>query len=166
MWGYLVTRRWCEDSVLLARFGKTWPETKHDVTFEEVPTLSSPSAAAFISPFTSSTVVARGSSKTQSVREPLSRGTRTAMPFNFPFSSGKMSAMAVADPVEVGARFVSPERARRRSDFFWFGASTIVCVLVTLWIVVMDPRTMPRFLSTTLTTGARQLVVHDAAVTM
>ena len=36
------------------------------------------------------------------------------------------------DPVEVGARFVSPERARRRSDFFAFGASTMVCVLVTL----------------------------------
>ena len=54
------------------------------------------------------------------------------MPLSLPFSSGKMSAMAVADPVEVGARFVSPERARRRSDFFAFGASTMVCVLVTL----------------------------------
>ena len=77
-----------------------------------------------------------------------------------------MSAMAVADPVEVGARLVRPERARRRSDFFEFGASTMVCVFVTLWMVVMDPRTMPRFFWTTATTGARQLVVHEAAVTM
>ena len=40
------------------------------------------------------------------------------MPLSLPFSSGKMSAMAVADPVEVGARFVRPDLARRRSDFF------------------------------------------------
>ena len=33
-------------------------------------------------------------------------------------------------------------------------------------MVVMEPRTMPRFFWTTATTGARQLVVHDAAVTM
>ncbi len=50
------------------------------------------------------TVVGRASSKTQSVREPLRSGTRTAMPFSLPLSSGKMSAMALALPVEVGAR--------------------------------------------------------------
>lgn len=67
--------------------------------------------------------------------------------------------------MEVGARLVRPERARRRSDFFWLGASTIVCVFVTLWMVVMEPLTMPKFFNTTLTTGAKQLVVQDAAVT-
>ena len=56
--------------------------------------------------------------------------------------------------------------ARRRSDFFALGASTMVCVFVRLCIVVMQPWTMPSLLWMTLTTGARQLVVHEAAVTM
>lgn len=77
-----------------------------------------------------------------------------------------MMVIAVAEPVEVGARFMRPERARRRSAFFALGASMIVCVLVTQWIVVSMPRTMPSFSCTTLTSGPRQLVVHEAAVTM
>lgn len=31
------------------------------------------------------------------------------LPFSLPLSSGKMSAIAVADPVEVGARLTSPD---------------------------------------------------------
>jgi hypothetical protein len=77
-----------------------------------------------------------------------------------------MSAIAVAEPVEVGARFMRPERARRRSLFFALGASMMVCVLVMQWIVVIAPWTMPNCSWMTFTTGARQLVVHDAAVTM
>lgn len=42
----------------------------------------------------------------------------------------------------------------------------MVCVLVTLWIVVMQPCTIPIFSWITFTTGARQLVVQEAAVTM
>jgi hypothetical protein len=38
-----------------------------------------------------------------------------------------MSAMAVALPVDVGARLTSAERARRRSVFLLLGASTTVC---------------------------------------
>lgn len=34
--------------------------------------------------------------------------------------------MAVAEPVDVGARFSMPERARRRSDFLVLGMSTNV----------------------------------------
>ena len=71
--------------------------------------------------------------------------------------------IAVAEPVEVGTRELSAERARRRS--LW-GASTITWVLVTSWMVVMTPRSMPMPSWSTFTTGARQLVVHDAAVTM
>ena len=116
---------------------------------------------------------------------------------SLPFNSGYISAMALADPVDVGARLTSPDlrthgrsgvnnfqrkqapqvlvdisasagayRARRKSLFLEFGASTIVCVLVTLWIVVMQPCTMPSLRWTTSTTGARQLVVHEAAVTI
>jgi hypothetical protein len=38
-----------------------------------------------------------------------------------------------------------PYLARRRSLFFVFGASTTVCVLVRLWMVVMQPWAMPSF---------------------
>lgn len=61
---------------------------------------------------------------------------------------------------------LSPYLALRRSLFLVFGASTIVCVLVRLWMVVMQPCLIPSFSCTTLTTGARQLVVQEAAVTM
>lgn len=54
-------------------------------------------------------------SNTQSVIEALSMGTRIARPFSLPFSSGKMVAIAVADPVEVGARLSMPERQRLKS---------------------------------------------------
>mmetsp|Transcript_13572 Transcript_13572/g.33994 ORF Transcript_13572/g.33994 Transcript_13572/m.33994 type:complete len:295 (+) Transcript_13572:683-1567(+) len=123
-------------------------------------------AASFKKPFTSSMVVPRLTSNTLSVSDAFVSGTRTATPFSLPFSSGKISAMAVADPVEVGARLTMPLRARRRSDFFAFVASSIICVLVTSWIVVMLPLTMPSFSWITFTTGARQLVVQLAAVTM
>ncbi|MNJ62704.1 hypothetical protein D3C77_585550 [compost metagenome] len=39
-------------------------------------------------------------------------------------------------------------------------------VLVRSWMVVIEPWRMPRFSWITLTTGARQLVVQEAAVTM
>ena len=126
--------------------------------------------------------------------------------------------MAVAEPVLVGARLTSAERARRRSLFLLLGASTTVWsrgvrvgrrwqqqwargewrrrrwdkqltktartqererarerqrgvlphtwVFVTLCTVVMAPWTIPSFSWMILTTGARQLVVHEAAVTM
>ena len=41
----------------------------------------------------------------------------------------------------------------------------MVWVLVTSWIVVIDPWRMPSASWITLTTGARQLVVQEAAVT-
>jgi hypothetical protein len=94
---------------------------------------SGPSAAAAASSaFTSSGLVARLTSNTQSVIDELVSGTRTAKPFSLPLSSGKMSAMAVALPVLVGARFTSPLRARRRSLFLAFGASSSVWVFVML----------------------------------
>ena len=58
--------------------------------------------------------------------------------------------IAVAEPVEVGISELSAERARRRS--LW-GASTITWVLVTSWIVVITPRSMPKVSCTTFTTG-------------
>src|SRR5260370_41247586 len=69
--------------------------------------------------------------------------------------------MAVALPVVVGCSDIMAERARRRS---LCGASTTTLVLVGSWMVVIWPCSMPMASWITLTTGARQLVVHDAAV--
>lgn len=50
-----------------------------------------------------------------SVIDELSIGTRIARPLSLPLSSGKTSATAVAEPVEVGARLSIPLRARLKS---------------------------------------------------
>ena len=110
---------------------------------------------------TSSTVVGRATSKTQSVSDALSSGTRTARPFSLPSSSGKISPIAVADPVVVGISETLAARALRRS---LCGASMSVCVLVMSCSVVISPCRIPIPSWITFTTGARQLVVHDAAV--
>ena len=93
--------------------------------------------------------------------EAFSSGTLTARPFSLPSSSGKMIPMAVADPVVVGISERLAARARLRS--LW-GASTTVWVLVRSCSVVIVPWRIPSPSWITLTTGARQLVVHDAAV--
>ena len=95
--------------------------------------------------------------------EAFSSGTRTASPFSLPSSSGKISPIAVAEPVVVGISETLAARARRRS---LCGASTTACVLVRSCSVVIEPRSIPIPSWITLTTGARQLVVHEAAVTM
>ena len=42
------------------------------------------------------------------------------------------------------------------------GPSTVFCVAVTAWIVVISPSSIPKLSFKTLATGARQLVVQDA----
>mmetsp|Transcript_13746 Transcript_13746/g.23499 ORF Transcript_13746/g.23499 Transcript_13746/m.23499 type:complete len:243 (+) Transcript_13746:623-1351(+) len=124
------------------------------------------SDACFSMALTSSTVVSRPTMKTISVIEELSIGTRIAWPFSLPLSSGKTSATAVADPVEVGARLSMPERARRRSDFLSLTMSTSDCVPVMLCTVVIIPFSIVSCSWMTLIMGAIQLVVHEAAVQM
>jgi hypothetical protein len=51
-------------------------------------------------------------SKTQSVKLALSNGTRTARPLSLPLSSGYISTMAVALPVEVGQRFCQRRKSK------------------------------------------------------
>merc|ERR1719281_2428498 len=45
------------------------------------------------------------------------------------------------------------------------GPSTVNCVAVIAWTVVMRPSTIPNLSFTTLASGARQFVVHDALLT-
>jgi hypothetical protein len=123
---------------------------------------SGPLAAVCSNSFTSATLVARRISNTQSVSDAFRSGTRTACPSSRPSSSGKIRPIAVADPVVVGISDRPAARARRRS---LCGASTTVCVFVTSCRVVIEPWAIPMPWCSTFTTGARQLVVHDAAVT-
>mmetsp|Transcript_16201 Transcript_16201/g.40962 ORF Transcript_16201/g.40962 Transcript_16201/m.40962 type:complete len:258 (+) Transcript_16201:331-1104(+) len=125
------------------------------------------SLAALSSALTSSFVVDLATLKTQSVMLPFVSGTRTARPLSFPLSSGKTSAMAVALPVEVGERLTMPLLPLRRSCFLPVShMSTRAWVPVMLWIVVIMPLLILRLSWMTLTTGARQFVVHEAAVQM
>ena len=72
-----------------------------------------------------------------------------------------MSPIAVADPVVVGISETLAARALRRS---LCGASMSVWVLVMSCSVVISPCRIPMPSWITFTTGARQFVVHDAAV--
>jgi len=60
------------------------------------------SEAVFNALFICSLEVLCSSSNTQSVKEAFAKGIRTAIPFSFPASSGKISLIAVAEPVDVG----------------------------------------------------------------
>ncbi len=78
-----------------------------------------------------------------------------------------MAVIALAEPVVVGIRLMPQARGRRQDGFLWrLGASRMVWVLVMSCTVVMEPWRMPKVSWITLTTGARQLVVQLAAVTM
>ncbi len=104
-------------------------------------------------------MVARFAWNVRSTSDTLIVGTRTAKPSSLPFSSGSTRPTAAAAPVLVGIMDCVAERARRRS--LW-NTSVSTWSLVYEWIVVMMPAVMPIFSCSTLASGARQLVVHDA----
>src|SRR3990167_6540743 len=86
------------------------------------------------------------------------------MPVSFLFSSGITLPTALAAPVEDGMIFSRMPRPPRQS--LEDGPSTVFCVAVAAWTVVIRPRLMPQLSFNTLATGARQLVVQEAADTM
>mmetsp|Transcript_5879 Transcript_5879/g.18544 ORF Transcript_5879/g.18544 Transcript_5879/m.18544 type:complete len:204 (-) Transcript_5879:347-958(-) len=105
--------------------------------------------------------VSRSVVKVRSTTETSGVGTRKAMPVSLPLVTGSTSPTALAAPVVDGMMLHAAARPPRQS--FIDGPSTVFCVAVYAWIVVMRPVWMPRpSLSSTCTTGARQLVVHDA----
>ena len=77
--------------------------------------LSGPSAAALNAALICSTVAGFSSSTVRSTSETLGVGTRTAVPFSLPLSSGITSATALAAPVVEGIMESAAARARRRS---------------------------------------------------
>src|SRR3989338_7705772 len=87
-------------------------------------------------------------------------GTRNAMPVSFPLTFGYTSPTARAAPVVAGMMLLPAARPARQS--LLDGPSLVFCVAVVACTVVISPSTMPKFSSMILTSGARQLVVHDA----
>ena len=67
---------------------------------------------------------------------------------------------ALAAPVEEGIMLGPTERPPRQS--FMEGPSTVFCVAVVEWTVVIKPSTMPNLSLMTFARGAKQLVVQDA----
>ena len=82
------------------------------------------------------------------------------MPVSFLFSSGMTTPTALAAPVDDGMMFSRMPRPPRQS--LLLGPSTVFCVAVAACTVVIRPRLMPHLSFSTLATGARQLVVHEA----
>merc|ERR1719409_1837195 len=73
---------------------------------------------------------------------------------------GYALATALAAPVDDGMMLAEAARPARQSPFI--EPSTVSCDAVAAWTVVIRPCLMPNFSFTTLTIGARPLVVHDA----
>src|SRR6478736_3984888 len=120
---------------------------------------SGPADALRNAVFTSSADVFLFSSATRSTTDTLAVGTRIAMPSSLPFSSGSTSPTAEAAPVVVGMIDSAAARARRRS---LCGRSSSCWSLVYEWTVVIQPLVIPNDSCSTLATGARQFVVHEA----
>src|SRR5512135_3843302 len=114
------------------------------------------SMSALVAGFFSTTV--RSTTETSEV------GTRKAMPVSFLFSSGITLPTALAAPVEDGMMFSRMPRPPRQS--LLEGPSTVFWVAVAACTVVIRPRLMPQVSCNTLATGAKQLVVQEAADTM
>merc|ERR1719252_510963 len=74
--------------------------------------------------------------------------------------TGYALATALAAPVEDGMMLAEAARPARQSPFI--EPSTVSCDAVAACTVVIRPCLMPNFSFTTLTIGARPLVVHDA----
>src|SRR5690606_3835060 len=82
------------------------------------------------------------------------------MPVSFLLSDGITTPTALAAPVLDGMMFSRMPRPPRQS--LLLGPSTVFCVAVAACTVVIRPRLMPHLSCSTLATGARQFVVHDA----
>merc|ERR1719393_1199030 len=125
-----------------------------------MPLYSGDSDLALMSALISSYVVSFSSLHVRSTTETSGVGTRKAMPVSLPLSAGSTLPTALAAPVEAGMMFWPAPRPPRQS--LPDGPSTVFCVAVVAWTVVMRPSTMPYFSWMILASGARQLVVHEA----
>lgn len=123
-------------------------------------TLSSPSEAAFITALISSYGASFSVRTTKSTTDTSWVGTRKAIPVSLPFKLGMTFPTALAAPVEEGMMF--PLTARPPLQSFIEGPSTVFCVAVVAWTVVIKASTIPNLSLMTFARGARQFVVQDA----
>lgn len=79
-----------------------------------------------------------------------------------PLSSGRTKPTALAAPVDDGMIFADAALPALQSFPPFAGPSTTNYVAVDAWIVVIRPSTIPKLSFTTLASGAKQLVVHEA----
>merc|ERR1712178_457524 len=124
-----------------------------------------PPAASFTFAIISSIFAGLSKRHVKSTTDTSGVGTRNAMPVNFPFNAGKHLPTAFAAPVAEGMMFADAQRPPRQSLPPRLGPSTVSCVAVVAWTVVIRPSVMPKLLWITFARGARQLVVHEALET-
>merc|ERR1712047_234817 len=125
----------------------------------------SPAHASFMAATISSYFAGFSRRHVRSTTETSGVGTRKAMPVSLPLTAGRQTPTAFAAPVEDGMMFCEAQRPPRQSLPPRLGPSTVSCVAVMAWTVVIRPSTRPNFSCTTFVSGARQLVVHDALET-
>merc|ERR1719158_1859086 len=116
--------------------------------------LTAATMSSYFAPFSNRTV--------KSTTDTSGVGTRKAIPVNLPFNAGKHLPTAFAAPVDDGMMFWDAQRPPRQSLPPRLGPSTVSCVAVMAWTVVIKPSLMPKFSCTTFASGAKQFVVQDA----
>merc|ERR1719171_3105477 len=124
-----------------------------------MPLYSGFSAAAFMTALISSYEAAFSILQVRSTTDTSGVGTRKAMPVSLPLRAGMTLPTALAAPVAAGMMFWPAPRPPRQS--LPEGPSTVFCVAVVAWTVVIRPSTIPYSSWMILASGARQLVVHD-----
>merc|ERR1712151_1467729 len=122
----------------------------------------SPAAASLIAATISSYFAGFSKRHVKSTTDTSGVGIRKAMPVSFPLTAGRHLPTAFAAPVADGMMFCEAQRPPRQSLPPREGPSTVNCVAVVACTVVMRPSIRPNFWCTTLVSGAKQLVVHDA----
>ena len=114
--------------------------------------------------FISSAVALLNNSSVKSTTEPSGVGTLRALPSSLPFNSGITAPIALAAPVEDGIILAAPALPRLAFIPFLWATSNITWSFVYEWTVVIKPFSIPNSLFKISSTGAKQLVVHDAAL--
>src|SRR6516165_1092230 len=137
-------------------------ETTSSSVYATMPFIG-PSEAAFMAALISSYLAGLANRHVKSTTETFTVGTRNDIPVNLPLRSGITLPTALAAPVLEGMILVAAARPPRQS--FFEGLSTVFCVAVIAWTVVIRPSTIPNLSCTTLARGARQPVVQEALET-
>ena len=140
-------------------------DTRSSSEYSSTPRYDGSTAALANTSLISSMVAGFARFADRSVIEPVGTGTRSAAPSSLPLSSGSTRPIARAAPELFGMIDSAADRMRRRSGLplrVALARSTSDWSLVYACTVVIRPCSMPKVSLSTLASGARQFVVHDA----